>query len=371
MREEPEERVEVGNEVIRLDFDPRTSDTMYNYIWLKRPDTGRWERVHNLGIDVGADRPDTGELINTIGMNLILSREARAMRVRYPNPLIQYRQFDDKIGTPEKVAKYPDFTTEEMPGLVRAEASLEFVYQVDAGRPSFVVSGRVLEGKVGHVVTIIDALWTDNHSLPTHEYVEGATGSVSARGEGGTSSGIGPARRAPADQETLSVTEFDVRTPEAIHCRDVEVEGAAGPPSTRCQGGGSDRGSTFAAGASKPREAALPFALFYRHDGDGVPFALLPQSPEKARFCNFYDNWKCHYDFRAASLNQQFVPREPPVTGCNDTGYIASPRSDGSLPGVRVAFFPELGWGRGGHAHRLRDRIVAAIREHYWDAVHS
>ncbi len=117
MREEPETRVEVGNEAIRLDFDPRTSDTMYNYIWLKRPDTGRWERVHNFGIDVGADRSDTGDLINTIGMDLILTREARSMRVRYPNPLIQYRQFDDKIGTPEKVAKYPDFTTEEMPGL--------------------------------------------------------------------------------------------------------------------------------------------------------------------------------------------------------------------------------------------------------------
>ncbi len=340
MREKPEERGVVGNEAIRLDFDPRTSDTMYNYIWLKRPDTGRWERVHNLGIDVGADRSDTGDLINTIGMDLILSREARSMRVRYPNPLIQYRQFDDKIGTPEKVAKYPDFTTEEMPGLVHAEGSLEFVYQVDAERPSFVVSGRVLEGRVRHVVYIIDALWTDNHSLPTHEYIDG-------------------------------LAEFDIRTPEAIHCRDVEVEGAAGPPSTRCEGGGSDRSWTPAAGASRPREAALPFALFYRHDGDGVPFALLAQSPEKARFCNFYDNWKCHYDFRAASLNQQFIPREPPVTGCNDTGYIASPRSDGSLPGVRVAFFPELGWGRGGRAHVLRDRIVAAIREHYWDAVDS
>ena len=306
MREEPEERVVVGNEVIRLDFDPRTSDTMYNYIWLKRLDTGRWERVHNFGIDVGAYRSDTGDLINTIGMNLILSRGARSLRVRYPNPLIQYRQFDDKIGTPEVVARYPDFTTEEMPGLVHAEASLEFVYEVEADRPSFVVSGRVLEGRVRHVVYIIDALWTDNHVLPTHEYIDG-------------------------------LAEFDIATPEAVKCREVEIEGVA-------------------------------FALFYRHDGDGVPFALLPQSPEKARFCNFYDNWKCHYDFRAASLNQQFVPREPPVTGCNDTGYLASPRPDGSLPTVRVAFFPELGWSRGGRAHVLRERIVAAIREHFWDA---
>ena len=227
--------------------------------------------------------------------------EARVVRLRYPHPLIQYRQFDDKIGTREKVAKYPDFTPAEMPGLVHADASLEFVYEVDGERPSFVVSGRVLTGKVHHVVYIIDALWTDNHALPTHEYVDG-------------------------------VAEFDIRTPEAVNCREVEVAGKA-------------------------------FALFYRDDGDGVPFALLPQSPEPARFCNYYDNWKCHHDFRSASLNQQFIPQEPPVTGCNDTGYIVSPRADGSLPGVRVAFFPELGWGRGGDGHQLRDRLLAAIRE--------
>ena len=95
MREEPEERMQIGNEAIRLDFDPRTSDTMYNYICLNRPDTGRWDRVHNFGIDVGAYRSDTSELINTIGMNLILNRDGRSMGVGYPHPLIQYRQFDD------------------------------------------------------------------------------------------------------------------------------------------------------------------------------------------------------------------------------------------------------------------------------------
>ena len=350
---------------MRLDFDPRTSDTMYNYIWVKRPDTGQWERVHNFGIDVGAYRADaalrpssakraagaeaesseapspsaaagasTGELVNTIGMNLILSQEGRSMRVRYPHPLIQYRQFDDKIGSPEKVAKYPDFTAEEMPGLVHADASLEFLYEVDAERPSFVVSGRVLTGKVHHVVYIIDALWTDNHALPTHEYIP-------------------------------SVGEFDIRTPEAERCKEVEVEGAAGSPGTRCEGGTFVAGVSSASGASRPKEAELPFALFYRDDRDGVPFALLPQSPERARFCNYYDNWKCLYDFRAASLNQQFIPQEPPVTGCNDTGYIVSPREDGSLLSVRVAFFPELGWSRGGDGHQLRDRLVATIREQY------
>ena len=39
-RKEAEGRVEVGNEVMRLEFDPRTSDTMYNYIWVRRTDSG-------------------------------------------------------------------------------------------------------------------------------------------------------------------------------------------------------------------------------------------------------------------------------------------------------------------------------------------
>jgi hypothetical protein len=43
----PEKRIELGNPSLRLDFDPRTSDTMYNYIWIRRPDTGRWLPVHN------------------------------------------------------------------------------------------------------------------------------------------------------------------------------------------------------------------------------------------------------------------------------------------------------------------------------------
>ena len=50
-RTEPEKRVELKNEVLRMDFDPRTSDTMYNYIHIRRPDTGQWERVHNFGVD--------------------------------------------------------------------------------------------------------------------------------------------------------------------------------------------------------------------------------------------------------------------------------------------------------------------------------
>ena len=304
-----EDRLELRNQAMRIDFDARTSDTMYNYIHLLRPDTGQWERVHNFGVDVGAYKTGTGELTNTIGMNLGLDRLDGGLRVTYPDPLIEYRHFDDKIGPPELVARYPDIPPAEAASLPRAEGSLEFAYRIDPERPSFVVSGRVLRGRIHSVVYILSALWTDNHALPTHEYIEG-------------------------------FGEFDTRSPEAVHCRRVEVENVA-------------------------------FAIFYRHDGNGVPMALLPQQPLRAGVCNYYDNWKCLADFRTASLNQQFVPRDPAVAGCNDTGYIVSPGPDGALPGVRVAFFPELGWLAGGLGHRLRDRIVESIATNYRDAVDS
>ena len=314
-RREPERRVELGNDVLRLDFDPRTSDTMYNYLWVRRVDTGEWERLHNFGVDVRAVQAGkpSGELpggvINTIGMALDLRIEGRRAAVRYPKPLVQYRQFDVKVGRPETVDRYPDFGREDLPSLVHADAEAEFVYEIDPVRASFTVSGRVLSGAVTDVTCIIDALWTDNHACPTHEYVEG-------------------------------FPEWDISDPDATLCKNFEVENAA-------------------------------FAIFYRHDGNGVPFALLPMESARGGFCNYYDNWKCDEDFRRASRNQSYVPRSPAVTGCNDAGYLASPRADGSLPGVRVAFFPELGWLRGGHAHALRDRIVEAIRREYWDAVRS
>ena len=53
-RETPEARVELRNDILRIDYDPRTSDTMYNYIWVKRPSTGEWERCYNFGIDADA-----------------------------------------------------------------------------------------------------------------------------------------------------------------------------------------------------------------------------------------------------------------------------------------------------------------------------
>ena len=73
-------------------------------------------------------------------------------------------------------------------------------------------------------------------------------------------------------------------------------------------------------------------------------------------------NWKCLYDFRTSGLNQQFIPEYPPVAGCNDTGYIVTPRADGTLPGVRVVFFPELGWGQGGKGPELRDKMIQSLR---------
>ncbi len=299
-----EARVRLENQGLRLDFDPRTSDTSYNYIWVRRPGDGRWERVHNFGVDVGAyDSQDQREM-NCVGMNLSLERIGRTLKVTYPSPLVQYRQFDDRIGTPELIHKYPDLTASDARGLVHAEASIEFRYEIDAQRPSFVVSGRVLQGKINYAVFIVDALWTDNHFLPTHELVEGQPEFDPARAEG---------KKA---------------------CAQVPIE-------------------------------KVRYAIFYRRDGEGVPFALLPLLPDRARVCNYFDNWKCLYDFRTSALNQQFVPDDPPVSGANDTGYLTSPRADGTLPPVRVAFFPELGWGQGGKGDELRQRIVRSLKQSY------
>ena len=99
-RTTPETRVQLENQALRLDFDPRTSGTDYNYIWVRRPGGNRWERVHNFGVDVGSyDSGDQREM-NCIGINLSLERIGRTMKVTYPSPLVQYRQFDDRIGTP-------------------------------------------------------------------------------------------------------------------------------------------------------------------------------------------------------------------------------------------------------------------------------
>jgi inosine-uridine nucleoside N-ribohydrolase len=303
-RTTPEARVQLANPTLRLDFDPRGSDTGYNYIWVRRPGTDRWERVHNFGIDVGSyDAGDRREM-NCVGVNLSLERTGRTMKVTYPSPLVQYRQFDDRIGTPELIRKYPEFTADEARRLVHADASLEFRYEIDPQRPSFVVSGRVLRGRVNYAVYIVDALWTDNHFLPTHELVEGQP-------------------------------EYDPARPEGKKaCAQVPIE-------------------------------KVRYAIFYRRDGEGVPFALLPLLPDRARVCNYFDNWKCLYDFRTSELNQQFVPDDPPVTGANDTGYLTSPRADGGLAPVRVAFFPELGWGQGGKGDELRQRIVRSLKQAY------
>ena len=215
-RTQLEPRVQLENQVLRLDFDPRTSATDYNYIWLRRPGTDRWERLHNFGVDVQAYESGDGRGINCIGLNLALQREDRSLRVGYPRPLIQYRQLDDKIGRPELIRKYPDFSPPELPQLVHADAALEFQYQLDPERPSFTISGRVTEGRITSAVYILDALWVDNPALPTHEYIDGRP-------------------------------EYDTARPEATACREVAVE----------------------------KEA---FAIFYRPDGDGVPFALVPLS---------------------------------------------------------------------------------------------
>ncbi|HHN46672.1 MAG TPA: hypothetical protein ENN09_04450 [Planctomycetes bacterium] len=308
-RDEPETRFELRNDVLHIDFDPRTSDTMYNYIWVRHPSLKSWERVHNFGIDVGAPSSADGSEINCIGMNLVLQREKDAVRVTYPTPLVQYRQFDDKVGDAGVIRRYPDIPAAETPSLVHSDASLEFVYEVDAARPFYVVKGKVLGGRVFRTVYIVSALWTDNHALPTHVYYEG-------------------------------FPEYDVFHPEAAFTRTPQIENVA-------------------------------YVIFYRADGNGVPFALLPLDPAKTVVCNYYDNWKCLADFRLSCLNQQYVPENPAVSGCNDSGYHAVPRGDGTLAGVCVVFFPEFGWRQGGLGRDLRNRIENLVTSEYCDAAKS
>jgi hypothetical protein len=302
-RAKPEKRVELANPAIKLDFDPRTSDTMYNYIWVKRPGDGVWERAYNFGVDVRGFKTTDNSVINCVGMNLSLKQSKNAMQVTYPKPLIQYRQFDDKISSPDLIKRYPDFTKKELPSLVHSDAALDFTYELDPAHPSFTVSGKVTSGSIQNITYIIDALWTDNHSLPNRVYFEG-------------------------------FIEFDMFTPEAVLSKEVSIENVA-------------------------------YVIFYRADGGGVPFALLPLLPDKAAICNYYDNWQCLRDFKLSAMNQQFIPDDPAVKDCNDSGYVVDPKPDGTLQGVRVAFFPELGWHAGGTGHELRGKIIDAIKRDY------
>ena len=79
----------------------------------------------------------------------------------------------------------------------------------------------------------------------------------------------------------------------------------------------------------------VAFAIFYRHDGNGVPFALLPLEPTRGGFCNYYHNWKCDYDFHTCSCNQDYIPQRPCVTGANDAGYLTTAKR---TAGFRRAF---------------------------------
>jgi len=308
MAKRKERRIVIGNDRIRLDFDPRTSDTMYNYIWVWRPDTERWLRVHNFGIDVRSYlRGKPEELVNTVGMHLSIQVDGRKAAVRYPSPLFSYGEVGDAKSL-EAIHNYPDLPRNYGDLMAVCDASLSFEYEVHQSRPSFVVSGKVLRGRVLNVVYIIDALWTDNHQLPTHVCCEGFQ-------------------------------------PYANH----------------------DLGETLQYSYIEN----VAYAIFFRMDGLGVPFAYLPLRPDRSTLCDHFDNSYCLSKFRLASTNQAYIPDDPPVTDSNDVGYTVEPDADGTLRGVRVAFFPELGWGRGSTGHVLLERIESAIEADYLDAARS
>lgn len=305
------QRISLGNESLRLEFDPRTSDTMYNYIWVKQGDGiwTNWVRAYNFGIDVGApSKRNPQENKNTIGVHLDISVRGQSARVIYPSPLVSYSEFANAKSL-EQIHNYPDLPANYGSLLDGAESSLEFSYDLDEKRPSFLVSGRVLSGKVASVVYIISALWTDNRQLPTHLFCEGMR-PVENHGEG--------------------------------YCllRRSFIENIA-------------------------------YAIFYRADGLGLPFALLPQLPNKSTLCNLYDNSFCLNTFHTASTNQEYIPHDPPVVDSNDTGYTTEPDVNGGLRAVRVVFFPELGWGRGGRGFTQVSKIESIIHSEYFEAARS
>src|SRR4051812_27195261 len=122
----------LANAALRLDFDLRTSDTMYNYVWLRNPRSGGFERLYNFGSDVAAkERRGTGEWKNTIGVRLRAERDLdgrpNTLRLPYPPPLVLSRQFE-KAETPAAIHHSPDLPAELPPTLRVADGSVSVDY---------------------------------------------------------------------------------------------------------------------------------------------------------------------------------------------------------------------------------------------------
>jgi len=124
-----------------LDFDLRTSDTMYNYIWARNPKTDRFERLYNFGLRRVGPRARQARLREhgpACGLQPRASAgpEEASVALRYPSPLVVYRQFE-KAGGPESIWNYPDLP-DPLPDTMRvADGSLEVSYSLRQGEAAF------------------------------------------------------------------------------------------------------------------------------------------------------------------------------------------------------------------------------------------
>ena len=299
-----ETRAYLENARLRLDFDRRTSDTMYNYIWVRNPLSGELERVYNFGCDIAATMRDSGQLENTIGVRLDLEKRTAGQHeelvVQYPSPLFRYAQVADAT-TMESILNYPDLPEDFGSRMRVADGEASVHYEIDPQLASFRTWATDRSGKLTWANFIVNALWVENPHVPRTVYLDGLESF--------------DGRRTPALRE---LTTRDVR-----------------------------------------------YLIFYNRDGSGLPFAVVIEGHHPQRIWPYYASveWprRCHF----ASTNQAFRPRTELIAqdGFNDVNLPTDYGADRRTPSVVWAFFPELGWGQGGEGDdllaRLQDRLEA------------
>ncbi|HYE04484.1 MAG TPA: hypothetical protein VEL07_03080 [Planctomycetota bacterium] len=298
-------RLQIGNDLVRLDFDLRTSDTMYNYVLVWNEAVGAFERRYNFGVDVGARERGGTEVVNTVGVHLeprvARDGDAVTLELAYPSPLVVYRQFEHADDGRETWS-YPDLprdlARQAPPGMRVADGALVVRYRLRDGEAAFTVDGRHLGGPVHNLCAILNAMWVDNDEVMTDMHVE-------------------------------HIGDFAWDRPAPVQRVDtVDVR----------------------------------YALFWRRDGRGVPFAAVIEGRQRQHLAPYTnpDGAGC---FRACSMNQAFRPRRAPTTGFNDVNLYVPFEPSRGAPAVRWALLPELACGRGGTGDellaRLRERVEA------------
>lgn len=146
-----ESRLRVSNGSIALEFSKTNSDTTWNYIWIKNPQTASWHRMFNFGLDV-VPREFAGIFISK---NLLIDvrtadPESCEVIVRYDPPLVLYKD--------------PRFTY---------NGSVEVGYHLKAGKPYFDLQVQIRSGDFAYVMPIINTLWVENPDLPRRILVPG------------------------------------------------------------------------------------------------------------------------------------------------------------------------------------------------------